>query len=107
MAHWIKETEKQNSDLLLKHMPKDALKTFENVLLYIRKKVKVPTNQDRRLHNNKTTANIPYSNLTGRITKFEYVINKKLIQHPTDILDWHWTTPKKLKPILSVYSRQT
>ena len=40
LAHWIKETEKQNSELLLKHMPKDALETFENVLLYIRKRLK-------------------------------------------------------------------
>lgn len=31
------------SDAMLKHMPKDALETFENTLLYSRKKVKLAT----------------------------------------------------------------
>ena len=33
---------------MLKHMPKNALKVIENDLLYSRKKVKLPTSEERR-----------------------------------------------------------
>lgn len=65
------------SDAILKHMPKDALETFENTLLYSRKKVKLATNQDRQLHSDNSGANRTDSNLTERITKFADVIIKK------------------------------
>lgn len=40
------------SEALLKHMPKDSIKIFENTLLYSKKMVKYPANQDRRPNNN-------------------------------------------------------
>ena len=67
-AHWIKEIDikryaddipvlpltntiniHQYSDEILKHIPKDALKTIQNNLLYIKKKFVIPGNNlDRR-----------------------------------------------------------
>ena len=38
------------SDAILKHMESDALKTFQNDLLYFHKKVTLPTGEDRRKH---------------------------------------------------------
>ena len=60
-------------------MPKDAVETFENTLLYSRKTFKLPTNQDRRLHNNNTAANRTDSNLKEKITKFADGINENNI----------------------------
>ena len=66
-AHWIKEIDIKKlgdhqpilptlntveiykySDQILKHLPKDSLKLIENDLLYSKKKVKLPTGEDRR-----------------------------------------------------------
>ena len=38
------------SDVILKHMEGDALKTFQNDLLYSNKKVSLPTGESRRKH---------------------------------------------------------
>ena len=53
--------------------------TFENTLLYSRKNVKLPTNQDRRLRNNNTAANRTDSNLKEKITKSADGINENNI----------------------------
>ena len=86
-AHWIKEIDTKryrddfmeilpatkmtevyrHSDAMLKHILRDALETFENTLLYSRKKVKLPTDQDSRLHNNNNTANRTDSNLQNEL----------------------------------------
>ena len=62
------------SDQLLKHMPKDALKTIENDLLYSKKKVVIYRNDnDRRAHYttmNATAGNRTDENLTERIERF-------------------------------------
>ena len=42
----------QYSESILKHMPKDSLKSFKKKHLLTVKKIVVPTNQDRRAHNN-------------------------------------------------------
>ena len=66
-AHWIKEIDIQKlgddhpilptintveiykySDQILKHLPKDSLKLIEKDLLFSKKKVKLPTGEDRR-----------------------------------------------------------
>ena len=66
-AHWIKEIDIKKlgddqpilptintveiykySDQILKHLPKDSLKLIGNDLLYSKKKVKLPTGEDRR-----------------------------------------------------------
>ena len=39
------------SDEMLKHLPKNALKTIENDLLYIKKRVIIESNLDRTNHN--------------------------------------------------------
>ena len=63
------------SDELLKHMPKDALKTIENDLLYSKKKVVIYRNDnDRRAHYttmNATAGNRTDENLTERIERFQ------------------------------------
>ena len=38
------------SDAILKHMERDALKTFQNDLLYSNNKVSLPTGEDRQKH---------------------------------------------------------
>ena len=60
------------SDEILKHMPKDALKTMQNDLLYSKKKFAIPSNSaDRRMHytNAANAANRTDENLTDRIAK--------------------------------------
>ena len=93
-AHWIKEigikrygddiailplTNTVNnyrySEELLKHMPKDALKTIENNLLYSKKRVAIYSNDnDRRAHYTTTNPKVrkkTNENLTERIEKFQ------------------------------------
>ena len=61
------------SDAILKHMESDALKTLQNDLLYSKKKVNLPTGEDRRKHY--TTQNADVSkrtddNLDNKLDKF-------------------------------------
>ena len=68
-VHWIKELDIKRygddipilllanaveiykySDAILKHMKSDALKTFQNDLLYFNKKITLPTGEDQRKH---------------------------------------------------------
>ena len=59
-----------------------------NTILYSRKKIKRPTNQDKGWQNNNTSVNRPDSNLTKGITKIVDMINeKKRMQNPTEIID--------------------
>ena len=61
---------------------------MENTILYKRKKIKRPTNQERGWQNNNTSVNRPDSNLTKGITKIVDMINeKKRMQNPTEIID--------------------
>ena len=90
-AHWIKEIDIRKlgddtpilpttntveiykySDALLKHMPKNSLKVIEKTLLYSKKKVELPTGEDRRkVHTAQGAVNERTDeNLTQRITKF-------------------------------------
>ena len=55
-------------------MPKDALKTIQNDILYSKKKIVIPgNNADRRTHymNAANAANRTDENLTDRISKFQ------------------------------------
>ena len=90
-AHWIKEIDIRKlgddtpilpttntveiykySDALLKHMPKNSLKVIEKTLLYSKKKVELPTGEDRKkVHTAQGAVNERTDeNLTQRITKF-------------------------------------
>ena len=59
----------QYSDEILKHIPKDMLKTIQNDLLYSKKKVVIPGNNNRRAYhtNAANSANRMDENLTDRI----------------------------------------
>ena len=64
----------QYFDKILKRIPKDALKTIQNDLLYSRQKVVVSVNNaNRRAHymNAANAANRTDENLTDRIAKFQ------------------------------------
>ena len=55
-------------------MPKDALKTIQNDLLYSKKKVVIPDNNANRRAHHMTAANAvnrTEENLTNRIAKFQ------------------------------------
>ena len=55
-------------------MPKDALKTIQNDILYSKKKIVIPgNNADRRAHymNAANAANRTDQDLTNRIAKFQ------------------------------------
>ena len=90
-AHWIKEIDIKRlgddapilpttntveiykySDAILKHMPKKALAVIENDLLYSKKKVKLPTGEDRRDErtNDADQAKRTDDNFEERIEKF-------------------------------------
>lgn len=60
-------------------MPKDALETYEKTLLYSKKKARVPSNEDRSLHNNDTNVNRTNENLTERTTKVSNYIGKDYV----------------------------
>ena len=91
IAHWIKEIDIKRlgddapilpttntveiykySDAILKHMPKKALAVIENDLLYSKKKVKLPTGEDRRDErtNDADQAKRTDDNFEERIEKF-------------------------------------
>ena len=63
------------SEALLKHMPKDSIKIFENTLLYSKKMVKYPANQDRRPNNNAIAVLRTNENLAEIIQKLTNMIN--------------------------------
>ena len=91
-AHWIKELDIKRygddipilpltntveiykySDAILKHMEGDALKTFQNDLLYSNKKVNLPTGESRRKHYTTQAADADKrtdDNLDDRLDKF-------------------------------------
>lgn len=71
----------QYSDAILKHIPKYLLKTFEKTLLCSKKKVLLPTGQDRRVNNPKAAnaANRTDENVTDRIDKLRHLIRQKNI----------------------------
>ena len=66
---------------MLKHMLKDALKTFENALLYSKEDVTI-TNRHNRHSHNKNNLNlkkdIKNSYIMQRLLRFTNVINKKM-----------------------------
>ena len=51
---------------MLKHLPKKALKMIEKDLLYSKKTVIIPVNEDRRTHNNNNEAFRTDDNLEDR-----------------------------------------
>ena len=65
------------SDAMLKHMPDDALKTYDKTLLYSKKAVKLANNVDR-LPNNTDNSRTD-DNLDDRIDKFHDLLGKKKI----------------------------
>ena len=71
------------SDELLKHMPKDALKTIQSDLLYNKEKVAIyGNNNDRRAYyttTNATAGNRTDENLTDRIAKFQNQIKNEYV----------------------------
>ena len=64
------------SDAILKHMPKDALKTYEKTLLYSKGKVILTGNRDRKLNSANDADDPADANLSQRITKFANVIKQ-------------------------------
>ena len=58
---------------MLKHLPKKALNIIENNLLYSKKKVKLPDDEDRREEqtNNANADNRTEDNIDERIQKFQ------------------------------------
>ena len=97
-AHWIKKIDIKRygddipilpltnivdiyrySDKLLKHMPKDALKTIQSDLLHNKDKAVIYSdNSDRRAYyttTNATAGNRTDENLTDRISKFQNRMN--------------------------------
>ena len=91
-AHWIKEIDIKQygdeipilplintvdiykySDAMLKFEEDDALKTYQHHLLYLKKKVKLPTGKGRRIHHTTNDAHAckrTNDNLADRIDKF-------------------------------------
>ena len=71
------------SEELLKHMPKDALKTIQNDLIYSKDKVVIyGDNNDRRAYyttTNATAGNRTDKNLTDRIAKFQNQIKNEYV----------------------------
>ena len=63
------------SDAMLKHMPEDTLKKYDETLLYSKKAVKLANNVDR-YHNN-TGNNRTDDNLDDQIDKFHDLLGKK------------------------------
>ena len=68
---------------MLKHMPKDALKTLEKHLLHSKKKIQIYEN-DNDICAHRTTANATHANrtdenLTDRVEEFQDQIKGKLV----------------------------
>ena len=94
-AHWIKKVDIKRyednvpivplktikvyrySDEMLKHLPKDALKTFEYTLICSKSNVTLTSDRDRRLNNTNTPLNRTNPKLTERITKFQNIIKEE------------------------------
>ena len=64
---------------MLKHLPKNALKIIEKDLLYSKKPVIIPGNEDRRSHNNDNEAFRTDDNLEDRGDKFANQIDSKYV----------------------------
>ena len=98
LAHWIREiditkygTNKsliptttpeeiyRYSNSMLKHLPKNALKMIERDLLYRKKVVIIPGNEDRRSHKNDNDALRTDSNIEDRQDKFANQIDSKCV----------------------------
>ena len=72
----------QYFDKILKHMPKDMLKTIQNDVLYSKKKVVIPgNNANRRVHytNAANAANRTDENLTDSIAKFQNQLKSEYV----------------------------
>ena len=97
-AHWIREIDVTKygtnksliptttpkeiyrySDSMLKHLPKNALKMIEKDLLYSKKALIIPGNEDRRSHNNDNEAFRTDDNLEDREDKFANQIDSKYV----------------------------
>ena len=63
---------------MLKHMLKDALKTFENALLYSKEDVKITNRHNRHSHNKNNLNLKKKNNIMQRLLRFTNVINKKM-----------------------------
>ena len=57
----------QYLDVMLKHMPKDSLETYEKMLLYSNKLVQYRVNLYRCPNNNANTATRTYENIIERL----------------------------------------
>ena len=66
------------SDTMLKHMPKDALKTFQNTLLYSKEDITLTGGRDSRVHNRNNLSLQKYNNITKRLALFINVIKEKM-----------------------------
>ena len=64
---------------MLKHLLKNALKMIEKVLLYSKKPVIIPGNEDIRSYNNDNEAFRTDVNLEDRVDKFEAQIDLKYV----------------------------
>ena len=97
-AHWIREIDVTKygtnksliptttpkeiyrySDSMLKHLPKNALKIIEKDLLYSKKPVIIPGNEDRRSHNNDNEAFRTNDNFEDCGNKFANQIHSKYV----------------------------
>ena len=67
------------SEAMLKHLQKNALKLIEKDLLYSKKPVIIPGNEDRRSHTNDNEANGTDANLEEREDKFGAQIDIKYV----------------------------
>ena len=64
---------------MLKHLPKNALKIIEKDLLYSKKPVIIPGNEDRRSHNNDNEAFRTNDNFEDCGNKFANQIHSKYV----------------------------
>ena len=97
-AHWIREIditkygtnksltptttpkeEYRYSNSMLKHLPKNSLKMIKKDLLYNKKLIIIPGNEDRRSHTNIDITMRTDDNLEDREDKFENQVDSKYI----------------------------
>ena len=71
------------SDAMLLHLPKNALKMIEKALLYDKKPVIIPGNEDRRSHTNNDVNMTADDNLENRKDKFADQIDSKYVYRIT------------------------
>ena len=64
---------------MLKHLPKNALKMIEKDLVYSKKPVIMPGNEDRRNHNNDNEAFRTHDSPEDKEDKFAAQINSKYV----------------------------